>query len=304
MKIAYFGLPLGALLLLRDGHELVHVTLARAQGLGMRRLRRLLGAGRVHRPGTLPPSDLAFDLLVSWFYPKKLGPEVLARGRIGTLGVHPSLLPRHRGPDPYFAALDAGDTVTGVTAHRLDVEYDTGAMLGREELGIDPSWDAWTLARKLDRPSLRVLRRVAAAFADDPATVREMPQDEAQATHAPAPSEEDLELDLRATSAERALRRIRAAAPWPGAWFGVGEESVVVERAMVAAAAPALAAGELAVTADGAVLLGCREGALRIDRVRLEADALDEAELPPGVEMSDLVLEGPAWTRWVEARTK
>ena len=62
------------------------------------------------------------DLLVSWFWTKKLPASVLAIPRLGTLGVHPSLLPRHRGPDPTYWAIRSGDAITGVTAHRLEAE--------------------------------------------------------------------------------------------------------------------------------------------------------------------------------------
>ena len=94
------------------------------------------------------------DLLVSWFWTKRIPARLLSVAP--AVGVHPSLLPRHRGPDPYFWAIDAGDETTGVTAHRLDATYDTGPILAQRTLEIRPSWDAWRLARALDRPSLDV----------------------------------------------------------------------------------------------------------------------------------------------------
>ncbi|MGZ6213685.1 MAG: methionyl-tRNA formyltransferase, partial [Candidatus Limnocylindria bacterium] len=48
------------------------------------------------------------------------------------LNVHPSLLPRHRGPDPTYWAIDSGDEETGVTVHRLEEAYDTGEILAQE----------------------------------------------------------------------------------------------------------------------------------------------------------------------------
>ena len=69
---------------------------------------------------------------------------VLEVAPLGAIGVHPSLLPRHRGPDPYFWAIESGDLETGVTAHRLEEEYDTGAILAQRRLAIDASWNSWT----------------------------------------------------------------------------------------------------------------------------------------------------------------
>jgi methionyl-tRNA formyltransferase len=220
-RLVYFGLPLGALLLAADGHALDLCVLSPVPAPGERRLRRrvqteVLDAHELQRrePELLarfqrdPP-----ELLVSWFWTRRLTPAWLALPRAAALGVHPSLLPRHRGPDPYYWAIDAGDLETGVTAHLLDASYDTGALLGRERLAIG-SRNAWQLARALDRPSLRLLRRVVSEFArgEPPAAV---PQDETCVTLAPAPDGDELHVRWDWPT-QRVLRRIRALSPIPG----------------------------------------------------------------------------------------
>lgn len=285
MKILFFGLPLAAILLARDGHEIVHAAICRKDARGLRRLRRILGDDRVSLVPTVSAAFLAErrreapDLVVSWFWTKKLPAAALGIAPLGAFGVHPSLLPRHRGPDPYFAALRAGDLETGVTAHRLDVEYDTGAMLGQKRLPIDPRWNAWTLAKKLDRPSLALLRETARAFASGKPPL-EIPQDDALATDAGPPTDDDLALDL-AQPCEELLRLIRAAAPWPGAFVTVGSETVVVTDAVRDPAAPrALKAGD-ATLFQGAFYLGAGDGVLRVTAGRLE-DADDDVDAWPG----------------------
>jgi methionyl-tRNA formyltransferase len=195
-------------------------------------------------------------------------------------------LPRHRGPDPYFAALFAGDEVTGVTAHRLEREYDTGAILGHATLPINPTWNAWKLAKALDRPSLQLLRRTAMAFAKG-TPPKELPQDPALVTEANAPTDDDLALDLHA-SCNELLRLIRAAAPWPGAFVDLGHVSVVVSRAVVDPHAPrALAPGDATIHA-GSLYLCAADGTLRVTSGRLEGaeddDDVDGATLAAQVE--------------------
>lgn len=273
MRIAFFGLPLAALCLLADGHELGFAALSRKGLPGTRRLRRALGRERVL---TTPRVDKAFagrvegcQLVVSWFWTKKLPVEVVRAAPLGGFGVHPSLLPRWRGPDPYFWAIEAGDEFTGVTAHRLDAEYDTGAMLGARALRVDPAWDSWQLARALDRPSLALLRETVAAFArGEPPTERQ--QDDASVTDAPAPGEELLEVDWR-RSAEAVVRRVRAAAPHPGAWTFIGDEAVVLTRVGATRAPLALAPGEAAVI-DGRAVVACAAGAVQLLAGRLVDD--------------------------------
>ena len=188
LRIAFFGLPLAALLLARDGHDVALAALSRTDSVGLRRAQRLFGPDRLLiKPRASDPEildrvrALAPDLLVSWFWTTRLPVALVRAARLGGIGAHPSLLPRHRGPDPTYWALSSGDTETGVTVHRIEKDYDTGDMLAQERLAIDPAWNAWNLARALDRPSLRVLRATVARFARGE-EIPGLPQDAALAT--------------------------------------------------------------------------------------------------------------------------
>lgn len=287
MRIAFFGLPLAAVLLARDGHELVYAGLVR--GPGFRRVTKRL-AGRAHRfPDLTSPRVVAQiaaarpELVVSWFWTKPVPPAVLALAP--AVGVHPSLLPRHRGPDPYFWAIAEGDAVTGVTAHRLDEAYDTGAVLAQRTLPIDPAWNAWKLAKALDRPSLALLRDVVGAYAAGRRPA-EVPQDESLATSAPKPTEEDLALRW-SWPAAKLERRVRAASPWPGAWTEIGDAIVVVVRARVTRDFPrVLAPGEAAVRADGVAIVRAADDALELVEGRSE----DEETVLSSADLAHIVL--------------
>jgi methionyl-tRNA formyltransferase len=269
LRIAFFGLPLAALLLARDGHEILFAAVSRKDAIGIRRARRLFGADRVWAKKPNIESSPALlklvkgtDLLVSWFWTSLLPMSLMRAARLGGIGVHPSLLPRHRGPDPTFWAIASGDTETGVTVHRLAEQYDTGHILAVEKLAIDPSWNAWELARALDRPSLRQLRAIVARFArGEP--VAGIPQDPALATDAPTPSDEMCALRW-SWPTEQILRHVRALAPAPGAWTEISGRLVTVLRAAPAKVFPAaLQPGEGAIfnglpivrTGDSAVVL-------------------------------------------------
>jgi methionyl-tRNA formyltransferase len=171
------------------------------------------------------------ELIVSWFWTRKLPPNWLSVPVLGGIGVHPSLLPRHRGRNPYFWTIDAGDEQTGVTLHRLTDEYDMGNILDARRVAIEGR-DAWQLARALDRPSLSLLREGVARIARGEPTAERV-QDEAQASWAPEPSGDELRVDFGWTT-ERVLRRIRALSPTPG--LGLEIEGVEL---FVTAAEPA-----------------------------------------------------------------
>jgi methionyl-tRNA formyltransferase len=297
LRIAYFGLPLAACLLHGDGHDLRIAVLPPATGPGRRRLARAIGAQKVLFANELGArldervrSSLERerpDLVVSWFWTRRLSKAVLALARFGGIGAHPSLLPRHRGPDPYYWSIDSGDLETGVTIHRLTERYDDGDVLSSSKLTTG-NRDAWQLARALDRPSLALLRNAVRSF--ERGTPPEgVPQDEARATLAPEPSGDELRVDFRWPT-ERALRRVRALAPVPGVPLSIEGLELVVTQARVAETFPqALEPGEAAVVSEPKVLvLRTGDGALAVTRAFFDLEThgipLSEAETAELVE--------------------
>ena len=288
MRIAFVGLPIAALLLRADGHEIVWGGICRRDAIGTRRLREAIGRDNVSMMPDLERLAAAVsarkpDLVVSWFWTRKVPASFRAVAPLGAIGVHPSLLPRHRGPDPYFWAIDAGDTVTGVTAHVLDDEYDTGAILARRELAIDPSWNAWTLAKRLDRPSLALLRETVRAFASG-SLAAPLAQNHTLATKAPQPTEDELE--IRWTDTPACIeRRVRAASPWPGAFTALGDIELTLTRVRATTSRPELLAalepGEAIVRDDGIAIVKARDGAIELLQGRSNDDD-DERDLDAG----------------------
>jgi methionyl-tRNA formyltransferase len=260
LRIVFFGLPLAALLLARDGHQIELCSVCRKDGIGLRRATRTFGKSKVLiRPKTNDAAlrarvkAIAPDLIVSWFWTTRLPMEIVDAARLGGIGVHPSLLPRHRGPDPTTWAILSGDEVTGVTVHRIAAEYDTGAILEQETLPIDPQWNAWNLARALDRPSLRALRRTVMRFARGE-SVPEKPQDERLATEAPLLDGEASAIRWTWTT-DRILLLIRAFAPAPGAWTEINGSIVALVAAERVTRFPkALEPGEGYVEGDRAIV--------------------------------------------------
>jgi methionyl-tRNA formyltransferase len=282
IRIAYFGLPLGALLLARDGLEPSLAVLSPISAPGRRRLARtlqapILDAGDASARDLSASIDVALprtapDLIVSWYFTRRIEERWLAAARLGGIGAHPSLLPRHRGPNPFFAAIDAGDRFTGVSVHRLTAAYDEGDVLATEEVPIGER-DAWQLARALDRPSLRLLRRVVREVAGG-VEHRGTPQDVALATWAPEPSGEQLRADFR-WSTERVLRRIRALSPVPGLALELRGLRLFVTRAEAAAEYPvALHPGEASIGRNVVIRTG--DGAIAVTRAAIPDDTAED----------------------------
>lgn len=277
MRIVFLGLPLAALSLLKAQHPIELAVLCRAHVPGTRRLIKHLGHSRVFvRPQGLDENlikqvqSLEPDCIISWFWTKKLPIELIRSAKRLAFGVHPSLLPRWRGPDPYFWALDSGDVQTGVTAHTLEAEYDTGNILGQIKIDILPSWNAWTLARALDRPSLQLLLELTQKLAQEQ-MVQDQKQEEANATYAPMPDESMLAIHW-AENAASIVCRIRAAAPYPGAWTFINDHALVITRAEIAIRPTALTCGEAMIISNTVVVAAADHGVALLEGRRIDDD--------------------------------
>jgi methionyl-tRNA formyltransferase len=120
------------------------------------------------------------DLALCVGFPWKIPPDALTTPRHGIVNMHPSLLPRYRGPSPVSWAIRNGDTEIGITMHYMDAELDTGNILGQAviPLGDEHGWDDITpkLAAAVGELLPGVLERVETRDVGEP-------QDESIATY-------------------------------------------------------------------------------------------------------------------------
>jgi methionyl-tRNA formyltransferase len=163
-------------------------------------------------------------------------PEKLLSERLW-LNVHPSLLPRWRGPAPVERALMAGDRETGVTIHRTMPELDAGPIAAQRRFPIGPEDDAGVV---FDRALLVAHELLDQVFAE-PTFV---PQPEAGTTYADKITAADRELDWELPPEEN-LNKIRALSPHIGARGLVEGRRLLVWRARPAREESLLVAGGL-----------------------------------------------------------
>src|SRR5699024_8701272 len=112
---------------------------------------------KIRVDGLEPLRTLAPDVCVTAAFGQILSQEVLDVPCLGTVNVHASLLPRHRGAAPVQWAILSGDEVTGVTTMFTDRGIDTGDMLLRAEAPILPDDTAGTLTDRLSKMGAELL---------------------------------------------------------------------------------------------------------------------------------------------------
>jgi len=159
---------------------------------------------------------LAPDLIIVADYGKIIPKNILDLPKFGTLNIHPSLLPKHRGPSPLQETILNGDKETGVTVILLDEEMDHGPIVGQEKLEIGNQ-----------KYSLAELRQKLAELGGDLATkvlpdylsgkIKPITQDHNRATYTKIIAKEDGKINWE-KSAEEIDCQLRAYGEWPGSW--------------------------------------------------------------------------------------
>ena len=200
-------------------------------------------------------------------YGALLPPDVLAAGGAGYVNLHFSLLPRWRGAAPVQHALRAGDPVTGITTFVLDQGMDTGDVLRRVEVPIEPEEGAGALLARLAELGAPVL--VASLQALHAGEVP-VPQPAEGVTLAPKIAPEDVALDLSRPAGQLA-DLIRSADPAPGAHTGFRGGRLKVYRASPLALAEGegdAAPGTVVATDRDGVVIACGTGRLRLTEVQ------------------------------------
>ena len=165
-------------------------------------------------------SELNPEIIVVVAYGRLLPAEVLDTPRFGCLNLHPSLLPRHRGPSPVPGAILAGDETTGISLMLLDEGMDTGPVIAQRARAITSEDDAESLTAELFREGADLLTAALPEWLDG--NIVPQPQDDAMATYTSRMERADGVADWNST-AEYLWRQQRAYAPWPGlhtSWDG------------------------------------------------------------------------------------
>ena len=204
------------------------------------------------------------DLIAVAAYGRILPQAVLDLPGRPVVNIHPSLLPRWRGPSPVAAAILAGDRETGVSIMELVPEMDAGPVLAARPFPIAPDDTTGGLeARLAEEGATLLVETLPAWLAGD---LRATPQDESAVTVCPLLEKGDghLRADMTAVEAERA---VRAYDPWPRAFVTYNGDRLAVWRAHVADAGEGYVPGAITVVA-GKPAVVFREGALVLDEVQ------------------------------------
>ena len=197
------------------------------------------------------------DLVVTIGYGLLLPLEILEKTKYGFINLHFSLLPRWRGAAPVQRAIEAGDSITGVTVFQLDPGMDTGPIYTSAQIPLSVSTTAHQLFQSLAilgvAPVLQTLELIERG-------AKPSAQEEVGATRAYKLSKEEGRIDWN-SGAEVINRKINAFNPDPGAWSNFRGQVIKINKVRVSN--QSADAGALK-TVDKSIYIGTATSALEL----------------------------------------
>lgn len=157
----------------------------------------------------------SFDLFIVASYGKIIPDDILNLPPKGILNVHPSLLPKYRGPSPIESALLDGVMTTGVSIMKLDSGMDTGPILVQSAFIVSPEATAGTMEVECGQLGGELLVQVLPHYMDGSLIPKAQ---EGEATVCKKITKELGEITLT-TNAGEVQRKFRALTPWPSVYF-------------------------------------------------------------------------------------
>jgi methionyl-tRNA formyltransferase len=289
MKVVFFGTPEFAVpslgRLIASAHEVVMVVSKPDKAVGRRQelvAPPVIELAQRHEIAIAQPKNLKGKGLADAL--AETGAEaaaVVAYGRIipahlleafprGLVNLHPSLLPRHRGPSPIQWSLVCGDRSTGVTTMLLDEGMDTGPILLQQRLEIEPRETAEMLSQRLAVIGADLLVQTFDRLEAGDLEPRPQPEDGVNVT--PMLHRSFAKVDW-SMSARQLVNRLRGFTPWPGLYTKLrggrlkihGLEEVLPARPGNEAPGTVIEAA-----ADGLVVRAGRGSAARITEMQRE----------------------------------
>ncbi len=302
MRIVYFGTPslaVPTLAAVAAHHEVVAVVTQpdRPRGRSGKpappevKTWALAHGLAVHQPEKLHDGTFASwlreqrpELCVVAAYGRLLKQPVLDVPPAGWLNLHPSLLPRWRGPSPIQTAILEGDAVTGATIMRIVLEMDAGDIVLQEETAIAPNETAGELTERLAVLGADLMVKAIELVAREEAPA--IPQDPARVTISKVFKKEHGRIRW-ADTAQRIHNQVRACNPWPMAQCMFRGQFTRIHRTEMPGGADDAAPGVVVAVEKDRIVVATGDGLLAIANLQLAGrKALDVAAFLRGVPVT------------------
>lgn len=208
-------------------------------------------------------SKLGADIGVLAAFGQLLPKNLLSIFPKGIINIHPSLLPKYRGPTPIEQAILDGQSKTGVSIIKLGQKMDAGDIYAQKTVDIPDHMNSGDLAELLARIGSTLLLNVLDAIENG--TASPIHQDESLATYCKLIKKTDGRIDWT-KPATQLEREVRAYSKWPGSYTTLGGKDVIITSALLdeSQGTP----GETFMSQNGELGVHCGKDSLLITKIK------------------------------------
>ncbi len=168
------------------------------------------------------------DVGVVASYGKIIPKSLLSWPKHGILNLHPSLLPKYRGPSPIHAAILNGDAETGISIIKLDEEMDHGDIVATITYNLKSKTYYKELHDELAKLGAELIVKILPDYVSG--KIKPAPQDHSKATFTKIITKDDARIDW-SKSVQEIERQIRAYHIWPVAWTTLSGKRLKIYKA-------------------------------------------------------------------------
>mgnify|MGYP004417313072 CR=1 FL=1 len=228
--------------LIRQGYNVVAIVSHHTEGKS--RNNRELEVAAIAKTHAIPlflpenPSDilstlrdLQADIGILVAYGRIISQEVIDTFPLGIINIHPSLLPRYRGPTPIESAILNGDTETGVSIMQLSRGMDDGPIYAQEVISLKGTETKIDLYNKIVDLSERLFFEILPSILDG--SSQPHPQDRTEVTYSQLFKKSNGMLEPSSLTALEAERRIRAYTGFPKTKLTILNHSAIITKAHI-----------------------------------------------------------------------
>lgn len=209
---------------------------------------------------------IAPDVIVVVAYGQILPERILNLPKYGCINVHGSLLPKYRGAAPIQWAVLNGEEKTGITTMYMEKGLDTGDMIDKAEVVLDPKETAGSLHDKLMDMGAELLLETLEKLENG--TIVRTKQDDSQSCYAKMLSKEMGKMDF-SRSAKELEQWIRGMNPWPSAYTTMNGKTLKIWDADVISYEGDEEPGTVVKVTKDTIVVAAGEGALALKEIQL-----------------------------------
>lgn len=208
------------------------------------------------------------DVIVVVAFGQIIPQAILDIPKYGCINVHASLLPDYRGAAPIQWAVLNGEKKSGVTIMRMDSGLDTGDMIAKTEIELNPKETAGSLFDKLSAAGARLLVDTLPDLENGTAEYEKQPK-LSNTEYARMITKQDGRIDW-SYSAVKLERLVRGMDPWPSAYTSLHGKTLKIWKAELSGHISDALPGEVIAADSSGIHVQTGAGALCILELQLE----------------------------------